>query len=166
MIATDSKVLYRGAGIKGPETVCKIYRSGDLYFAVAGMPADRNRNYYPTKLVGQNYKETDSFEANMTRIEQSLSTVILDEMKRRRTDAPDQFMQNQDGELDGSPAAGLPADGKVWQYKIVSADSSIQDFLEWINDITWTSEWPKFGVVEANGAAAPRPVRPLTRLVT
>jgi hypothetical protein len=34
----------------------------------------------------------------MTRIEQSLSTVILDEMKRLRTDAPDQFMQNQDGE--------------------------------------------------------------------
>ncbi len=68
--------------------------------------------------------------------------------------------------LDGSPTASLPADGKVWQYKIVSADSSIQEFLEWINDVTWTSEWPKFGVLEANGAATPRPVRPLTRLVT
>jgi hypothetical protein len=98
MIATDSKVLYRGAGIKGPETVCKVYRSGDLYFAVAGMPADRNRNYYPTKLVGQNYKETDSFEANITRIEQKISIAILDEMKRLRTEAPDQFMKNQDGE--------------------------------------------------------------------
>jgi hypothetical protein len=62
------------------------------------MPADRNRNYYPTKLVVQGYRETDSFEANMTRIEQSISTAILDEMKRLRTEAPDQFMQNQDGE--------------------------------------------------------------------
>jgi hypothetical protein len=98
MIATDSKVVYRGAGIKGTETVCKVYRSGDLYFAVAGMPADRNRNYYPTKLVGQNYKEIDSFEANITRIEQSISTAIIDEMRKLRTETPDQFMQNQDGE--------------------------------------------------------------------
>jgi hypothetical protein len=95
MIATDSKIVYRGAGIKGPETVCKVYRSGDLYFAVAGMPADRNRNYYPTKLVGQSYKETDSFAANIARIEQTISTAVLDEMKRLRTEDPDQFMQNR-----------------------------------------------------------------------
>jgi hypothetical protein len=98
MIATDSKVVYRGAGIKGPETVCKIYRSGELYFAVAGMPADRNRSYYPTKLVGQSYKETDSLAANIARIEQSISAAILGEMRRLRANDPEQFVQNQDGD--------------------------------------------------------------------
>jgi len=97
MIATDGKVVYRGAGIKGTETVCKIYRSGGLYFAVAGMPADRNRNYYPAQLASRNYKDTDSFEANIGRIERSISTAILDEMRRLRTEDPDQFMRNQDG---------------------------------------------------------------------
>ena len=35
--AADSKVTYKGNGINGPTTACKIYRSGSLHFAIAGM---------------------------------------------------------------------------------------------------------------------------------
>jgi hypothetical protein len=38
------------------------------------------------------------------------------------------------------------------------------DFLAWINDITWTSEWDKFAVVDAAGQPVLRPNRPPTRI--
>lgn len=54
--------------------------------------------------------------------------------------------------------ADLPADGMVWHYHTT-------DFLAWINGITWTSEWEKYGVT-AGGVPAPAPARPQTRIVT
>ena len=54
-------------------------------------------------------------------------------------------------------AKDLPANGMVWQY-------SVTNFLTWLNEITWTSEWDKFGVVDAAGAAVPKPARPRTRI--
>ncbi len=38
-----------------------------------------------------------------------------------------------------SPAADLPQDGFVWQYDML-------EFLAWINNITWGSEWLKYGL--------------------
>jgi N-acetylmuramoyl-L-alanine amidase len=54
-------------------------------------------------------------------------------------------------------AKDLPANGMVWQY-------SMTNFLTWLNELTWTSEWDKFGVVDAAGAAVPKPARPRTRV--
>jgi hypothetical protein len=58
-------------------------------------------------------------------------------------------------------AAGmnLPANGIAWHY-------TMTNFLEWINQITWSSEWQKYGVIDAAGAPAPVPARPITRRVT
>jgi hypothetical protein len=53
--------------------------------------------------------------------------------------------------------ADLPANGMVWHY-------STTDFLAWINHITWLSEWEKYGVT-VDGAPAPAPARPQTRIV-
>jgi hypothetical protein len=52
----------------------------------------------------------------------------------------------------------LPADGVAWHY-------GMTNFLEWINNITWTSEWAKYGVVDAAGAPVAAPPRPITRRV-
>jgi hypothetical protein len=59
--------------------------------------------------------------------------------------------------LDLIPERGLPADGLVYSYNLT-------DFLDWINRITWLSEWRKYEVVDATGAPVPAPVRPRTRL--
>lgn len=52
----------------------------------------------------------------------------------------------------------LPVIPLVWHYRMT-------DFLEWINNITWASEWEKYGVVDAAGAAVAAPARPITRVV-
>jgi hypothetical protein len=53
--------------------------------------------------------------------------------------------------------ADLPVDGMAWHYPLT-------DFLAWINGITWASEWEKYGVTVA-GVPAPKPERPITRIV-
>jgi hypothetical protein len=52
---------------------------------------------------------------------------------------------------DGVDEADLPADGVVQQYQVV-------EFLLWINDITWASEWPKYLL------AGDRPGEPVSRV--
>src|SRR5262249_12117429 len=59
--------------------------------------------------------------------------------------------------LDGTPGRSLPADGVVYSY-------SATGFLDWVNQITWRSEWRKYEVVDANGAAVATPNRPRTRI--
>ena len=49
----------------------------------------------------------------------------------------------------------LPADGVVWHYPMTN-------FLQWVNNTTWQSEWAKYGVV----GTASAPARPITRRVT
>jgi hypothetical protein len=53
----------------------------------------------------------------------------------------------------------LPQNGRAWHY-------GLTEFLEWLNARTWTSEWQKYGVVDAAGASAPAPARPIPRRVT
>ena len=63
--------------------------------------------------------------------------------------------QSWDARLE--PEAKLPLSGRVYHYPPL-------DFLRWINDVTWTSEWPKYQI--KNGATlAPRPAKPRPRRV-
>ena len=39
------------------------------------------------------------------------------------------------------------------------------DVLRWINDVTWTSEWPKYRVQDEHGVDQPRPARPPSRKI-
>ena len=55
-------------------------------------------------------------------------------------------------------AKNLPANGLVWHYPLLG-------FLPWINDITWTSEWDKYKVVDAAGARVARPFKPKSRRI-
>ncbi len=58
----------------------------------------------------------------------------------------------------GTPArAKLPRDGIVFHYKP-------SDFLQWINDKTWSSEWPKYKVVSGTPpTSVARPTAPRSR---
>jgi hypothetical protein len=62
------------------------------------------------------------------------------------------------GRHEDDAAKNLPADGLVWHYPLLS-------FLPWINDITWTSEWDKYKVVNAAGARVDRPLKPKPRRI-
>jgi hypothetical protein len=57
-----------------------------------------------------------------------------------------------------SANATLPLSGIVHHYDPL-------DFIRWINDVTWTSEWPKYRMVTAAGDDLPRPARPRRRRV-
>jgi hypothetical protein len=58
--------------------------------------------------------------------------------------------------LAAEPLAQLPADAVVWHYHPLG-------FLAWLNELTWKSEWPKYRVKDAAGAAVPVPARPPPR---
>jgi hypothetical protein len=62
--------------------------------------------------------------------------------------------------LDGNlpRTARIPLDGFVFHYEPLA-------FAKWLNGVTWASEWPKFEVTDAAGAAVPRPARPRSRRV-
>ena len=56
-------------------------------------------------------------------------------------------------------SAKLPIDGNVFHYQPVA-------FMQWLNDLTWSSEWPKFHIMAgAPPAVAPRPAAPRSRRV-
>jgi len=59
--------------------------------------------------------------------------------------------------VEDDAAKNLPADGMVWHYPMMK-------FLPWINDITWTSEWDKYGVMK-DGARVARPPQPKSRRI-
>jgi hypothetical protein len=52
----------------------------------------------------------------------------------------------------------LPIDGLVHHYRPF-------DVMEWINDVTWRSEWPKYRRVDGGGVPLPAPPRPRSRRV-
>jgi hypothetical protein len=101
VVAAESKVTYRGNGINGSATVCKIYRSGSLYFAIAGMASDRNRGFFPEKIVADSFSTSRSFAGNIDSIERALSHSLIVEMRRLKTQDHDEFekIQKDGGDL-------------------------------------------------------------------
>jgi hypothetical protein len=89
VIAADSKPTYKGR----PEasTVCKIYRSDDVYFAIAGLEHDSGRGFYPKDLVAAGVKASEGFETRVARAEEFLSSNFLLEMERLEAEDPDQY---------------------------------------------------------------------------
>ena len=56
-------------------------------------------------------------------------------------------------------SATLPIDGQVYHYFPL-------DFLKWINDVTWASEWPKYQMKNLDGTDMQRPAKPRPRRVS
>lgn len=94
VIAVDSKVVYRGTGIRGPAATCKIFQSGPLYFSFTGLANDRNRNFFPEKIIATHFSAPESFALNMEKIERAVSDSLTVEMKRLKTEDPAAFASN------------------------------------------------------------------------
>ncbi|MHB8754697.1 MAG: hypothetical protein ACYC92_07035 [Candidatus Acidiferrales bacterium] len=86
VIATDSKATYRGR--PGPPAVCKIDKSGALYFAVAGLDHDTRRNFYLKAIVAGNFSPAGNFDEQVTRVEHAVSQALLIELGRMRVEDP------------------------------------------------------------------------------
>jgi hypothetical protein len=95
IIAVDSKATYRGTGIKGSPTVCKIFQLGSLYFAVAGLAEDRSRKFSPERIVANNVSFADSLTHNMDMLERAFSDSLESEMEGLKAEDPDNFAFNQ-----------------------------------------------------------------------
>ncbi|MFZ0860036.1 MAG: hypothetical protein WCA27_22465 [Candidatus Sulfotelmatobacter sp.] len=101
VIGADSKATYRGKGIKGPETVCKIYQAGRVYFAISGLADDRNTNFFPGKIVANSFSDNAaSFNSNLQHMERALSDSLATEMTRLKARDRDAFDQTQKDEGD------------------------------------------------------------------
>lgn len=86
IIATDSKATYLGH--PGPPTVCKIYNSGTLYFAVAGLDHDTRRNFYANAIVAGNFSPAGKFDEQVARVERAISQALVTELGRMRLEDP------------------------------------------------------------------------------
>jgi hypothetical protein len=100
IIATDSKATYGPGIIKGPAAVCKIYQSGSLYFAIAGLANDRNRDFFPERIVASNFSAGDSLPRSMEKLEPAMSDALQVEMKRLKTEDPDAFAYSSRPKVD------------------------------------------------------------------
>jgi hypothetical protein len=90
LIAADSKPTWRG-GPPGAPVVCKIYRSGDFYFAIGGIEHDGARSFYVKDLVADGFKSASNFEARVANAQRGISDRFLVEMKRLQAEDPDSF---------------------------------------------------------------------------
>jgi hypothetical protein len=97
VIAADSKVTYKGHGVNGPATACKIFRSGNLYFALAGMANDPARGFFPSKIVANSFLNSVSFESSINRLEADMSSALKVEMRRLQVEDPELFLESQTG---------------------------------------------------------------------
>lgn len=89
VIAADSKATYRGA--PGPPTVCKIYRTGRLYFAISGLDYDKGRNFVPAQIVAARFAEVGTFAHAIARVETAVHAALLDELTAMKASDPQTF---------------------------------------------------------------------------
>jgi hypothetical protein len=86
IIATDSKATYIGAA--GAPSVCKIYNTGQLYFAVAGLDGDARRNFSLKNIVAKSLSSSASFDQQVTRVENAISRSLVTELNHLQLEDP------------------------------------------------------------------------------
>jgi hypothetical protein len=89
IIAADSKPTYRGT--PGPSTVCKIYRTGKLYFAISGLDYDEGRHFFPAQIVAANFSDASAFTRAVARVEFAVNAALVAELDALKSTDPQTF---------------------------------------------------------------------------
>jgi len=89
IIAADSKPTYRG--VPGPPKVCKIYRTGKLYFAISGLEYDKDRRFEPAQIIASKFSDTISFDRLAARVESAVKEALTKELEELRSSDPQTF---------------------------------------------------------------------------
>jgi hypothetical protein len=87
-ISADSKAHYSG-GATG--NVCKIYRAGRLYFAIAGLDHDQRRGFYPARTVAASFEESATFSHAVEKVKQLLKGQMKAELKSLKTNDKSEY---------------------------------------------------------------------------
>jgi hypothetical protein len=88
-ISVDSEVhLSRGQGTR---TLCKLYRFGNLYFAISGIDHDNRRGFSPKDIVAGNFAESDSFSSAIERIKRAAKLSLQVELERLKVEDKENF---------------------------------------------------------------------------
>jgi hypothetical protein len=89
IIAADSKPTYRGT--PGPPTVCKIYRTGKLYFAISGLDYDKGRNFFPAQIIAAKFSDALTFDHSVARVENAINAALVEELSALKATDPQAF---------------------------------------------------------------------------
>jgi Arc/MetJ-type ribon-helix-helix transcriptional regulator len=88
-ISVDSEAhLSKGQGTR---TLCKLYRFGNLYFAIAGMDHDYERGFNPKDIVAKDFVESGPFSSSIERIKHAVRLSLQSELERLRVEDKDNF---------------------------------------------------------------------------
>lgn len=89
IIAADSKPTYRGS--PGPAIVCKIYRTGRLYFAISGLDYDEGRHFFPAQIIASSFSDALPFDRTVARVERAVRAALLAELDALKSSDPQTF---------------------------------------------------------------------------
>ena len=78
IITADSKANYRGRA--GASEVCKILRTGQTYFAIAGLDHDVLRGTFFQQTIADAFQDIDPFATRIEKVERALKADVLREM--------------------------------------------------------------------------------------
>jgi hypothetical protein len=89
IIAADSKPTYRGA--PGPAVTCKIYRTGETYFAIEALEHDSVRGFYPRSDIAASFNPSDTFSMKLHSAQASVERSLLRDLLAMKSEDPDAF---------------------------------------------------------------------------
>jgi hypothetical protein len=95
-MAADSKALYTNATTAEvtPEVVGKIFKSGNVYFSLAGLTLNETRLFDVAKIADDAFKNTENFNAAVKKIKATVSGALLLYLNNQKKSNPRLFRNN------------------------------------------------------------------------
>jgi hypothetical protein len=95
-MAADSKAVYTNAKTlqETTEIVPKIFKSGNVYFSLAGLTLNETRLFDVAKIADDAFKNTHSFNAAVRQIKSEVSTALLLYLTNQKKSNPTLFRNN------------------------------------------------------------------------
>ncbi len=96
IMAADSKAVYTNARTfkKTSETVSKIYKSGNIYFSLAGLTLNETRLFDVAKTADATFKSTHNLNAAVKEIKVAVSEALTQYLTNQKKNNPVLFKRN------------------------------------------------------------------------
>jgi hypothetical protein len=88
-VGVDSKPTYRGA--PGNLWVCKIYKSGSMYFSIIGLDHDAVRHFFPKNIIASAVATTHDFAKVTEAADEQLKGALLSTLDAQKSEDPDTY---------------------------------------------------------------------------
>lgn len=96
IMAADSKAVYTNAKTfaETSETVSKIYRSGNVYFSLAGLILNETRLFDVGKIADSTFRNTHNLNNAVKKIKAKVGTALLQYLTNQKMNNPALFKNN------------------------------------------------------------------------